>query len=216
MNELLKLYRERAYDPAFWAEPVNAITNSSFLIAAMYGLWFAHSRNALTPVTVTLIALAMTIGVGSFLFHTAVSPFTMWLDVVPIATFQVVFLWLLCQELLGFRTISTAIIVLIVLAGSFLLMPKYHILNGSLFYAPSLLAVLVLGGLWAQQSPQEPYLLIIAGGCFTLALAARTVDWQVPWPVGLHFLWHLLNGVVVYCAIRAWVVHLVVQRTLQE
>lgn len=215
MNELLKLYHERDCDPAFWAEPVNAITNGSFLVAAMYGLWLAHSRNALSPVTMALIGMAMAIGTGSFLFHTAVSPFTMWLDVVPIAAFQVVFLWLLCQEMLGFRTTSTAIIVLSVLAGSFLLMPTYHILNGSLFYAPSLFAVLVLGGLWAKQSPQEPYLLIVAGVCFAVALAARTLDWHVPWPVGSHFLWHLLNGVVVYLAIRAWVVHLSFERNLR-
>lgn len=215
MTELLNLYRERASDPAFWAEPVNAITNGSFLIAAICGLWLAHSRDTLTPVTMVLIGLAMTIGVGSFLFHTAVSPFTMWLDVVPIAAFQVAFLWLLCHEMLGFRTTSAALIVLMVLTSTFMLMPTHHILNGSLFYAPTLFAVFVLGGLWAKQSPQEPYLLIVAGGCFAVALAARTLDWHVPWPVGSHFLWHLLNGVVVYCAIRAWVVHLLVERTLR-
>ncbi|MBL8811211.1 MAG: ceramidase domain-containing protein [Planctomycetaceae bacterium] len=216
MTSLLNLYRERSGDPAFWAEPVNAITNGSFIVAALCGLWFAASRNVLTPLTLLLIILAMVIGVGSFLFHTTVSHLTMWLDVIPIAGFQVVFLWLLCQEMLGFRTSTTTIIVSLVLAGSFALMPMHQILNGSLFYAPSLLAVFVLGVLWAMKCPQEPLLLIIAGVCFTLALVARTADWHVSWPLGSHFLWHLLNGVVVYCAIRAWVVHLLVQRTLQN
>ncbi len=32
------MYRERSGDPAFWAEPMNALTNASFIIAAAFAL----------------------------------------------------------------------------------------------------------------------------------------------------------------------------------
>ncbi len=59
-------------------------------------------------------------------------------------------------------------------------------------------------GLYAQMSlNQARYgvtLLVIATILFAVALTARTVDeWLCPWwPMGTHFLWHLLNGGVIY------------------
>lgn len=34
LGEKLFLYCERAQDPSFWAEPLNAVSNAAFLIAA--------------------------------------------------------------------------------------------------------------------------------------------------------------------------------------
>jgi hypothetical protein len=85
-------------------------------------------------------------------------------------------------------------------------MPVREPLNGSFFYIPSLVAMLVLGGMWAMRSSAEPFLLVWAACCFALAISARSGDWMVSWPIGSHFLWHLLNGVVVYLALRSWVV----------
>jgi len=207
MNELHCLYRERACDPAFWAEPVNALTNASFLVAAACGLQLAVKWDATTPLTLVLIALAGSIGLGSFLFHTAANSTTMWLDVIPIALFQALFLWLVSREMLQYGLLHTLGIVLGVAAASFALMPVHRLLNGSLFYGPSLIMLLMLGWQWSLRTPHEPCLLLIAAACFFLALTARTVDWLVPWPLGSHFLWHLLNGLVVYLALRSWIMH---------
>ncbi|MBL8814915.1 MAG: ceramidase domain-containing protein [Planctomyces sp.] len=207
MSELLNIYRERSGDPAFWGEPVNAMTNSSFLIAAVFAMQLAIQRQALTTTTVTLISLAAMIGVGSFLFHTAVSPLTMWLDVIPIAILQTLFLWLACREMLSLGELRSAAVVTAVLLLSFALMPVHRLLNGSLFYAPSLVAFLWLGYSLSQRSISEPWLVLSAAVCFYLAVTARTFDWIVPWAVGSHYLWHMLNGVVVYLALRSWILH---------
>ncbi len=52
--------------PGFWAEPVNAVTNAAFLIAA---LW-AWPRTAGLPLARAMAVMLGVIGLGSFLFHT--------------------------------------------------------------------------------------------------------------------------------------------------
>lgn len=212
MSELLKIYRERNGDPAFWGEPVNAVTNAAFLIAAVFALQFAIQRHALTTTTVILILLAAMIGVGSFLFHTAVSPLTMWLDIIPIALLQVLFLWLVSHEMLGIGAFRSMVLVAAVMVLSFALLPVHRLLNGSLFYVPSLAAFFWLGYCLSQRSIAEPWLVLSAAVCFYLAVTARTVDWVVPWPIGSHFLWHMLNGLVVYLSLRSWILHVSLER----
>jgi CubicO group peptidase (beta-lactamase class C family) len=203
---LLHIYRERSGDPAFWAEPLNALSNGSFVIAAAFALDLAIYKRALKPSTLALISLAAVIGCGSFLFHTLPSYPTMWLDIIPITLFQILFLWLISQKLLSCSGWVSAGIVIAVVGTSFLLMPIQQPLNGSLFYIPTLLAMLVFSALWAKRSTAEPYLLGGTACCFALAITARSIDLTVPWPIGTHFLWHLLNGIVVYTALRTWII----------
>lgn len=202
---LLHMYRERSGDPAFWAEPLNALSNASFVIAAAFAFELAIHKRALKPSTLALISLAGIIGCGSFLFHTVPSYPTMWLDIIPITLFQALFLWLISQKLLSTSVWMKAGIVIAVVGSSLALRPIHQPLNGSLFYIPSLLSMLVFSALWAKRSAAEPYLLGGTACFFALAITARSIDWIVPWPFGTHFLWHLLNGVVVYTALRTWI-----------
>jgi hypothetical protein len=61
-QELLHMYRERSGDPAFWAEPLNALSNASFVIAAAFALDFAIQKRAWKPTTLALIVIAGLIG----------------------------------------------------------------------------------------------------------------------------------------------------------
>ncbi len=205
-QDMLRMYRERGGAPAFWAEPFNAVTNASFLIAAGFALHLAIRRRTLTVSTLSLISLAAVIGLGSFLFHTRPTPLTKWLDIIPITLFQVLFTWLISCKLLFNNRWLAAVIVIAIVGVSFALMPVHQPLNGSLFYMPSLVAMLVFGGLWASRSIAEPFLLLSTACCFAAAITARSSDWIVPWPIGTHFLWHSLNGIVVYMALRTWIV----------
>src|SRR5262245_7451024 len=47
--------------------------------------------------------------------------------------------------------------------------------------------------------------LLMAAGLFVFSLAFRIVDLDVcpVWPLGTHFLWHLLNAALLYAVIRA-------------
>jgi hypothetical protein len=205
-QDLLHMYRERSGDPAYWAEPLNALSNASFVIAAALALDLAIRQRALKPNTLALILLAAVIGCGSFLFHTVPSYHTMWLDIIPITLFQILYIWLISQKLLSITGWVSAGIVIVIVGSSFALMPIHKPFNGSLFYVPSLVSMLAFGVLWGKRSTVEPYLLGGAACFFALAITARSVDWIVPWPFGTHFLWHLLNGVVVYAALRTWIV----------
>jgi hypothetical protein len=207
MDSLLHLYRERCGHPGFWAEPVNALTNASFLIAAVAAWRLAVQRGALTEETWVLVVLAAAIGCDSFLFHTLVNGWTMWLDMVPIALFQVAFLWLAGRSMLSLSVAQTTFIVAAVLGLSFAAMPLHRPLNGSLFYLPALLALAAYGTVALLKSRPEPWLLPAAACAFSLAIVARSLDLKVPFALGTHFLWHLLNGFVLYLAMRAWVLH---------
>jgi hypothetical protein len=57
-QKLTGFCRERSGDPTFWAEPLNALTNASFLIAAAFALALAIRRQKLTATTGVLVSLA--------------------------------------------------------------------------------------------------------------------------------------------------------------
>src|SRR4051794_14524228 len=80
-------YCERC-GPGLLAEPINASTNLSFLIAAWAAWFLARRANALHAGTWGLIALSVAIGIGSALYHTFATGWARVLDVVPILHFQ--------------------------------------------------------------------------------------------------------------------------------
>jgi hypothetical protein len=214
-DTLLWIYRERLGNREFWAEPLNALTNASFLIAAFFAWDLASRRRATTRTTIALLSLAGVIGFGSFFFHTVPNHFTMWLDIVPITLFQILFLWLAGNRMLGLSRLASVALIIGVVGSSFALFPLHEPLNGSLFYLPSLLAMLTIGLIWSKKVSCEPYLLVGAACCFALAVIARSVDMIVPWHFGSHFLWHVMNGVVVYLTLRAWIVYVAVDEKME-
>jgi hypothetical protein len=51
--------------------------------------------------------------------------------------------------------------------------------------------------------------LFLAAGLFALSLAFRVVDLPIcpAFPTGTHFVWHLLNALVLYVLLRAAIAH---------
>ena len=93
---MIDLYCERL-DSSFWAEPINALTNLVFIIAA-WTIWkHGHRLGKLSNPIWVLIGLMVSIGIGSFLFHTYPTDLTKLLDILPILLFQFVwFVFLYC------------------------------------------------------------------------------------------------------------------------
>ncbi len=71
------------------AEPLNAFPNVSFLLAAWAAWVLAGRVGALSVGVRVLIALGASVGVGSILWHTIPTMFTLLLDIVPILIFVV-------------------------------------------------------------------------------------------------------------------------------
>jgi hypothetical protein len=205
----LDLYCERC-DPGFWAEPVNALTNISFLIAALFARKLAIRQRFLSLEISTAIALAVTVGIGSFLFHTFADTLTVWLDIIPIMLLQCWFVWLYGRRVMQVSAASAIGLLVILVGGGVAGTQVPHILNGSLGYLPALLILAGLGFWHVCHRRAEPGILLGAAACLFVALIFRTIDMLVcpALPVGTHFLWHLFNGGTVYLALRCLILNL--------
>ncbi|HZP76986.1 MAG TPA: ceramidase domain-containing protein [Pseudolabrys sp.] len=199
----IDLYCERT-DASFWSEPVNAVSNAAFLIAAFvaYRMWRQRGRRDLA--TLALIGVVVLVGLGSFTFHTVATRGAMLLDVGPIGLFIYGYFllalrrflrlpWLVSVAgLIGFVVLSTA------LADR---VPR-EFLNGSSGYFPALAALIVIGAL--TRSTPWGKVLLLAAVIFILSLVLRIIDLDIcnAVPLGTHFLWHICNAIVLYLALR--------------
>jgi len=202
------LYCERL-GPEFWAEPVNAITNLVFVMAGLWGV-VASRRNGSGRFVEVLGWWVVAIGVGSFLFHTFADRMTIWLDIVPIATLVVVYAFFALHRFAGYgATASAAILVgfLVVCGVLTLLVPDSLRIatNNTTGYLPAFLAMLVFGALCLWRGSHAGWYLLAAGAIFVLSAACRVADPVVcdTFPVGTHFLWHVLNGAMLWVVLAA-------------
>jgi Ceramidase len=208
MNNYIDLYCERTM-PGLWSEPLNAISNLSFLIAAWAILQLAQ-RQQKTPAGIwILITLTISIGIGSFLFHTFATEWASLLDVIPILLFQLCFLWLYSRQVIGlkYRYIGTLLIGFI-FASTF--SSQFTIvLNGSLSYLPAFLILLGFGLYHYQFKKHENFVILVAAGIFLLALIFRSLDQLIcPYSsIGTHFIWHICNGALLYFSIRGLILN---------
>ncbi|MBC7778490.1 MAG: hypothetical protein H7125_00155, partial [Proteobacteria bacterium] len=72
-------------------------------------------------------------------------------------------------------------------------------------YLPALLTLSIAAIAAATWAPAQARRLGAAAVVFIVSLTARTLDlpWCAQWPHGTHFVWHLLNAVVLYLASTA-------------
>lgn len=203
-SQPVDLYCERT-DPAFWAEPVNAVSNLSFLIAALVAfLQWRRAGGKDWPVAL-LIALTAIIGAGSFVFHTVATRGAALFDTIPIAVFIYGYLFFALRRFLGLSLLVSLALLAAFVAFSYAenaIVPR-GTFNGSHAYLPALAATLVIGWL-VRHGPGGTYVLM-AGATLALSLIFRSIDNAVcaSLPLGTHFLWHLLNGAVLYLLLRA-------------
>ena len=199
----MDVYCERV-GPGLLAEPLNAVTNASFLLAA-WAAWVLASRTGtLSSGGRVLIALAAAVGVGSLMWHTFATPWALILDTVPILLFIVWYLWLYTRTVLDASPPIAIASVVAFLVATVLALQYSHVLHGALVYTPGLLVVLVLGVAHARERRAERVALLAAVGVYAAALVFRTIDQEVcpVLPIGTHFLWHSLIGLVTYLAMR--------------
>lgn len=213
-------YCERGRDAAFWAEPLNALSNAAFLIAAALALrgWAAEPEVRRGAVELALVALVGVIGVGSFLFHTFATRWAAVADVAPIGLFMLCYLGYALRRFVGLSLPALlgglAVFVLALYLAETARCDGGSCLNGSLGYAPALAALAGIGG-WLLVHGHPAGRWIAAGAAvFAVSLMLRTIDRSLcPYtvvfasrPLGTHFLWHMLNatllGILLLAAIR--------------
>ncbi len=201
---MIDLYCERV-GLGLFAEPFNVLTNLVFLIAVWRSWTLGHHLNALSTGVWVLIVLLLSIGIGSTLYHTFATGWARLFDLVPILLFQLCYLWLYARRLQGFNFGGALGSVISYYAAAYLAQRFPAVLNGSLMYAPALILLASLGLFHFLERKRGRFLLLTASGVFIISLFFRTIDRAICsfMPIGTHFLWHLLNGAVLYLSMRA-------------
>ena len=195
-------YCERL-DPSYWAEPVNAITNAAFLVAALV-MWL---RTAGMPMGRLLSLILAAIGVGSFLFHTHATVWASIADVTPIVLFILTYVYAANRDFWGWRVwvsgLGATFFLPYAAAATFLFaeLPFFVI---SAPYWPVALLILVYA--WLLPDPLVSRGLAIGAGLLILSLTARSLDLLLcpTIPLGTHWIWHCLNGLMLGWMIEVW------------
>lgn len=192
--DAVDLYCERL-GPGLWAEPLNAVTNLAFLGAA----WIMWRRAGDDRMGRALAAVLAVIGVGSGLFHTFANGLTSLMDVLPILSFILLYLFAASRDMLALRPVwaSAATVAFLPYAAATVpLWSKVPGLGSSAGYMPVPVLILFYAWLLRTRAPRSARGLAIGAGVLLASLLARTVDQPLcgGWPTGAHFLWHLLNA----------------------
>ena len=205
---MIDLYCERI-GAGLLAEPINALTNAAFFIAAWAAWSLARRSHRLSTGIWVLFALSIAIGTGSALFHTFASGWARVLDEVPILLFQLCYLWLYARRIMRLRTGFAAAAIAAYMVVAYFGRQFPDLLNGSLVYAPALILLLGLGLYHFLRHKAGRVLLLATAGIFLVALAFRSIDEAAcpHIPIGTHFLWHVLIGVALYWSMRALILN---------
>lgn len=197
-SEQIDGYCERV-DFAFWAEPVNAVTNLAFLIAA-FVMW-RRIKGQNMPLAMALISILTAIGVGSFLFHTLATQWASLADVVPILCFILLYIYIANRTFWGLGFWVSIGLTALFFPYAALTVPLFgqlSFLGSSAAYAPVALLIFAYAVLLRRRCPETARGLFIGASILVLSLAFRSADLPVcgSIPIGTHFMWHILNGLM--------------------
>lgn len=228
-SERIYCYCERGSDPAFWAEPLNAVTNAAFILAAIFAAVALMRRPAghRGIVEALLVAIIFVMGVGSFLFHTYATAWAAYADTGPIAVFMVSYLAYALRRFVGLHWVWVAVglgmfVAALKAAGGVqcqiaLIAPAaatQSCLNGTAGYAPAFVAMALIAIVLALVRHPAWRYLAAASAIFLVSMAFRTVDHEIcehtailGHRTGTHFVWHVLNATMLYILAIAAIRH---------
>lgn len=210
------IYCERI-NSGVWQEPINTLTNLAFLLAGLFAWQYYKQHIAGTAYSSRFMSVwafwPVMIGAGSALFHLFGQRWAGLADVVPIMLFQLMTLWIYQTQLLHYRRIAAAggIVAFILLSGAMRHVPLPSILAVSSMYLSSAFVIGIFAVLaWRIHKKLAGY-LCVACALFIASLLFRGADQAMcafTGGVGTHFLWHILNGGVVYILIIGLLMYL--------
>ncbi|MCA3443916.1 MAG: ceramidase domain-containing protein [Rhodobacter sp.] len=194
--------------PGYWAEPVNAVTNMAFVVAAAL-MW---RRTAGLPLARAMVLVLGAIGVGSYLFHTHANRATGLMDVIPIVLFILLYVFAASRDFLGLTPWRAGLVTAAFLPYAAATIPLWSMIPGlgsSAGYAPVPVLILAYAWLLRRHAPATARGLAAGAAILVLSLVFRTLDEPLcaVWPIGTHFLWHLLNAVMLAWMINVYVRH---------
>lgn len=220
LHQQIFSYCERGLDAGFWAEPINAVTNAAFYLAAFMALiLWARGAGGRRVADLGLIILVFVIGTGSFLFHTLANRWSAIADTAPIGLFMLVYLGYVLRRFFGHGWLFT-LLGMALFAGVIWQTMAWRCFGGSclsasIAYVPALIALLGLGILLLLRRHPAGAYITWGGVVFAASLTLRSMDPVLcpstvladHGPVGTHFMWHVLNATLLYLLLRAAVLY---------
>ncbi len=201
--------------PGYWAEPINAITNLAFLIAAF--IMWRRVRGQGMPLAMILVILLAAIGIGSFLFHTFATAWAALADVIPIALFILTYLYAANRDFWGWPVWGAALGTLAFFPYAAALVPVFQSLPFfviSAAYWPVPLLIAAYAVFLRTRASATARGLAIGAAILVLSLTLRSLDETLceAIPVGTHLWWHILNGLMLGWMIEVYRRHVLEAR----
>jgi hypothetical protein len=182
--------------PGLWGEPLNSLSNLAFLVAAVL-VWRLAAGNRVGRLLAGLIGLVLVAGT---VFHLLATRWAAVADSGAILVFALVYAVVFVREYWSPRWAWVA-------APVFLALTVVTALLGGGLYLSALIGLGVFAAVLAFRRDAYWTHFAVAGAIFALSLSLRALDRDVCAyvPVGTHFLWHLLNGLVLYLVSRTMI-----------
>ena len=199
--ETIDGYCERI-DASFWSEPLNAVTNVVFLMAAIWVL----RREELNNKARALAFLLGMIGIASFLFHSVATAWAGALDVLFILLFTLLYIFVATEDFLCLPRRSALVVTLGYFPFSFVvdwLTLPLSFLGSTRIYIPILILIILYSLILYKKFPYLSRGLAMGALLLTISMFARSVDLPLCETIstGTHFLWHVINAIML-----AWMI----------
>nr|WP_321510777.1 ceramidase domain-containing protein [uncultured Celeribacter sp.] len=206
-QDQINVYCERS-DFGFWSEPVNAMTNLAFLLAALY-VW---PRTKGVPLARALAVVLFCIGLGSFAFHTTATRWGALADILPILLFILIYIFAITRDAIGAGAKTSALVTLAFFPFAMVFVPVFQKvgLGDSAAYAPEPLLIFLYALVLRSKAPKLAKGMALGGVLLCVSIGFRMLDGPVcaTVPVGSHFMWHLLNALMLGYMIRVYCAHM--------
>ena len=203
LSKPIDIYCERL-DIGIWAEPINAVTNIAFILAAII-MWL-RCKNLVEGKILSF--LLFSIGCGSFLFHTYAQTWAALLDVTAILIFILTYIFVANRRFLVWSKMVSLIGVILFFPYQLLLvsiLSNIQFFGSSVQYIPVAILIFIYSGLLRKSEPNLSRGLFIGAAILCLSIISRTVDEPLCsiLSVGTHFIWHILNAIML-----AWMIEI--------
>jgi hypothetical protein len=148
-----------------------------------------------------LAFLLFSIGCGSFLFHTFAQTWAAILDVATIVIFILAYIFVANHRFLMLSKIVSIIGVILFLPYQFLvvsILSNIQFFGSSVQYCPVAILIFIYSGLLSKTEPKLSFGLFKGAAILSLSIFARTIDEPIcsSVSVGTHFVWHILNAIM--------------------
>ena len=196
LSKSIDIYCERL-DIGIWAEPINSVTNAAFIVAAIF-MWL-RCKNMVEGRILSFILFS--IGCGSFVHHTFAQTWAAILDVTAILIFILTYIFVANRRFLALSKMVSVIGVILFFPYQLVLasiLSNIQFFGSSVQYISVAILIFIYSGFLRKSEPNLSRGLFFGATILCLSIVFRIIDEPLCsiLSVGTHFVWHILNAIM--------------------